>query len=106
MKSDRDMTESPAPDAAWGDATEGPVRGKGDELPAPSPTGVTERMLNRDEQRDPWSGKPVQDTSELPSGTQPEAHPPRDSMTNPDDPRTGGEAGLVGKDDRLVDRGK
>jgi hypothetical protein len=63
-------------------------------------------MLDRDERRDPWSGKPVQNTDVLPSGTNPDRRPAEGYTENPDDRRTGGDAGLVGRDPQLIDRGK
>jgi hypothetical protein len=115
MKADRSKTREGAEDATmsetvvhdpeWGDSSEGPVRGGHDVLP-PSATGVTERMLERDARRDPWGGAPVQDLGEIRSGYYPGRALAEDYAPSPDDEQSGGDAGIVGKDDRLIDRGK
>jgi hypothetical protein len=112
MKSDQKETdgapvsETPVRDKRWGDSVEGPVRGEGDVVP-PSATGASERMLQRDARRDPWSGPPVQDTDDLPSGYYRDRVPAEGYNTDvPDDEKAGGNAGIVGEDERLIDRGK
>jgi hypothetical protein len=98
MKSKRDerdesrATATKVHDDVWGDSLEGPVRGEG--TPEPGGTWV------RDERRDPWSGRPVQNVGELPS-----AGPTRGI---PVDPEAEGppeeQAGIVGRDERLKGR--
>jgi hypothetical protein len=99
------MSETRSHDPDWGDSTEGPVRREG-EIAPPSATGVTERLLPRDSRRDPWGGPPVQNVDELPSGFYDDRHPADGYTDVPDDEATGGLAGIVGRDDRLIDRGK
>jgi len=91
-------------DAEWGSSTGGPVEA-GDTVPT-SPTGVTEHEIERDERLDPWIGRSVQDPSRLPSGHVERRVAPARDAESPDDESAGGLAGIVGRDDRLIDRGK
>jgi hypothetical protein len=95
---DEVMTETVVRDKVWGDSAEGPVRGEGDV--------VEGGVWNRDVTRDPGGGPAVQNVRPLPS-PEPDVRPARDDGTGAlTDEQTGGEAGVVGKDDRLYDRGK
>jgi hypothetical protein len=100
MKSDRIdedavMTETVVHDRVWGESTEGPVYGE----QAPEEGG----LWVRDVRRDPWGGPAVQDVDELP-GEYAEK-PVVGGVESPVDDETGGNAGIVGLDERLYDRG-
>lgn len=82
-------------DKVWGDSEAGPVEA-GEDV-------VDGGAHDRDPRQDPWGGRSVHDVSKLPS-----ALPHREvtsDLENPLDEESGGNAGIVGKDPRLNDRG-
>jgi hypothetical protein len=101
MKNDRSeragdavLTESKVHDRVWGDSAEGPVHSGDDVVPG--------GQWDRDERLDPWGGAPVQNVDVLPS-----AEPrfsPSAPVENPIDHETGGDAGIVGRDEVLDQR--
>jgi hypothetical protein len=92
------MTETPVHDKTWGDSAEGPVWGEGEVKDG--------GQFDRDVRSDPWGGRSVQDVDRLPN-PEPRVRPERDDGTGAlTDEQTGGNAGIVGEDDRLYDRGK
>lgn len=75
-----------------------------DDRPADGPQLVFDHMLPRDARRDPWGGSLVQTIGELPSGYYSKRDRPgpdgKGYSDNPDDERSGGNAGIVGRDER------
>lgn len=95
---DEVMSETVVHDKVWGDSAEGPVRGEVEV--------ATGGAWTRDVTRDPSGGPAVQNVDVLPS-PDPAVRIARDAGTGAvTDEQTGGRAGIVGEDDRLIDRGK
>ena len=77
-----------------------------DEHDADGPQRVFDHLLSRDDRRDPWGGKHVETTGELSSGYYLKRDRPgpdgKGYCDNPDDERSGGNAGVVGRDEQLL----
>ena len=73
---------------------------------ADGPQRVFDHLLSRETRRDPWGGRHVETTGELSSGYYSERDRPgpdgKGYRDNPDDKRSGGNAGIVGRDEQML----
>jgi hypothetical protein len=76
-----------------------------DERASDGPQRVFDHLLSRDAQRHPWGGTRGNTTGERSSGYYLKRDRPgpdgKGYCDNPDDERSGGNAGVVGRDERL-----